>query len=192
MVEIPGSGWVALVSRQERKAPPAEAPGGRREKSCASIRPQLDETQFLLHVEFHFLAMTRKLLIVDDNKSVRDSLRFLLERRGYATVVAAGGPEAIALAGQQVFDGALVDIHMPGMNGMAVCRALQAQAAEAGRKIALWMMTGACTPEITKASIDAGALMLLAKPFDYEDLYRRFEEQFGESPPAPAEPDDPL
>ena len=129
--------------------------------------------------------MTRTLLIVDDNESVRESLRFLFERRGYATAVAANGPEAIALAEQRVFDGAIVDMNMPGMNGIAVCRNLHGRAAETGRKLAVWMMTGARTAELAKSAGEAGALALLAKPFDFEDLFRRFDEQFGPISPAP-------
>jgi CheY-like chemotaxis protein len=128
--------------------------------------------------------MTRTLLIVDDNESVRESLRFLFERHGYATVVAASGPEAIALAGQQAFDGALVDMHMPGMNGIAVCRSLHERAGENGQKVAVWMMTGMRTAELTKAASEAGALALLAKPFDFADLFRRLNEQFGPVPRA--------
>src|SRR5688500_13235799 len=116
----------------------------------------------------------RTLLIIDDNQSVRESLQFLLERRGYAIGVAESGPEGITLAGLQVFDGALVDVSMPGMNGLEVCRALQAQAAEAGRNLPVWMMTGARTLELAKAAVEAGALALLPKPFDLAELILRF------------------
>ena len=129
--------------------------------------------------------MTRTLLIVDDNESVREALRFLFERRGYVTAVAASGPEAIEAASAQVFDGAIIDMNMPGMNGIAVCRSLHARAAESGRKLSIWMMTGARTAELSKAAAEAGALALLAKPFDFQDLFRRFEEQFGPVSPEP-------
>lgn len=132
--------------------------------------------------------MKRSLLIIDDYKPVRDSLRFLFERRGFDAVVAASGAEGIALARQQVFDGAMIDVNMPGMDGISVCRILQADARETGRKFAVWMMTGARTPQLTKAAIEAGALTLLAKPFDFEDLFRQFAVEFGDLPsdaPAP-------
>jgi DNA-binding response OmpR family regulator len=123
--------------------------------------------------------MARTLLLVDDDKSVRESLCFLLERHGYNVVTAENGAKGIALAGQQVFDGALIDVHMPGMNGILVCRALRELSEKAGRPLAIWMMTGARTTEIIKAATEAGALVVLAKPFDYADLFRRFEAQFG-------------
>lgn len=139
--------------------------------------------------------MPRTLLVVDDNQSVRDSLRFLLIRRGYNVLVAGDGPEALQIASEQVIDGAIVDVNMPGMNGIEVCRALRERAAVAGRDTAVWMMTGARSPDLVKLSKEAGALDLLGKPFDLQALYRRFEEEFarrsnealecgGQPPPA--------
>ncbi|MEO5958610.1 MAG: response regulator [Opitutaceae bacterium] len=129
--------------------------------------------------------MTRTLLIIDDNKSVRESLRFLIMRRGYTVFVAENGTEGIALAAKVRVDGALIDVNMPGMNGIEVCRALREQAAESGRQIAIWIMTGARTPQVTRQAADAGALNVFGKPFDFADLFRRFEEQWGKhEPPA--------
>src|SRR5262245_26834569 len=138
------------------------------------------------------LPKPRTILIVDDNPSVRDALRYLIERRGYFAVTAASGAEAVTLAGQQVFDGAMVDVDMPGMNGLTLCRTLIAQAKEAGHALVVWMITGARTAELTKASLEAGALTLLAKPFEHGELYQQFDQQFegkpGEPPAASASP----
>jgi CheY-like chemotaxis protein len=133
--------------------------------------------------------MPRTLLVVDDNRSVRESLKFLLLRRGYSVLIAENGPEAVTAAQQNHVDGALVDVNMPGMNGIEVCRLLREHAVAAGRPIAVWMMTGARTPEVLKLAREAGALDLLGKPFDLHALYRRFEEHFalgtdGTVPPA--------
>jgi CheY-like chemotaxis protein len=133
--------------------------------------------------------MTRTLLIIDDNKSVRDSLRFLLQHRGYDVLVAENGPQGIAIAGQSHVDGALVDVNMPGMNGIEVCRLLLQQARTTGKDIAVWMMTGARTPAVEKLAAEAGALTLMAKPFDFSALYRRFEERWGKPQLRPAAPD---
>lgn len=133
--------------------------------------------------------MTHSLLIVDDNNSVRESLRLLLERRGYTVFVAAGGLEALALAAAHKFDGAVVDVNMPVMNGLAVCRTLRTRAAEAGWDFPVWMMTGARTPELERAAQESGALTVLTKPFDYAALFARFDERLGGAPtPPPAEP----
>lgn len=133
--------------------------------------------------------MTRTLLIIDDNKSVRDALRFLLERRGYQVLTAESGPEGIALAEQHAVDGVMVDVNMPGMNGIMACRALKAQAEAKGRTLPIWMMTGARTPELAKTAAEAGALVLLPKPFDFADLFRRLDEAIGPVEPPKPEPD---
>lgn len=133
--------------------------------------------------------MTRTLLVIDDNKSVRDSLRFLFERRGFQVLAAEGGAEGIALAKEHLVDGAMLDVNMPGINGIAVCRALKTHAAETGRQIYVWMMTGARTPALAKAAVEAGAEVLLAKPFDFADLFRRFDEAFGPVQPPQPKPD---
>jgi CheY-like chemotaxis protein len=129
--------------------------------------------------------MTRTLLVIDDNKSVRDSLRFLLLRRGYAVLTAESGPEGLALAAQTPVQGALIDVNMPGMNGVDVCRALKEQSTAQQRSVAVWMMTGARTPELQKLVTDAGALALLGKPFDFPDLFQRFDEVLGPQEPPP-------
>lgn len=128
--------------------------------------------------------MTPTLLVIDDNLSVRESLRFLLLRRGYNVHVADGGPAALALAREHPIDGAMIDVQMPGMNGFEVCEALREHAETSGRRLAVWMMTGGRSPELMKRTIEVGALTLLGKPFDFSDLYRRFDEQFGPVEPV--------
>jgi DNA-binding response OmpR family regulator len=122
--------------------------------------------------------MKRTLLVIDDNSAVRESLRFMLLRRGYAVFVAENGMEGLAVAEQHTIDGAMVDVNMPGMNGIEVCRGLHEQAAARGHEISVWVMTGARTPEITKLALEAGAIEVLSKPFELAALFRRFEERF--------------
>lgn len=128
----------------------------------------------------------RTLLIIDDNRSVRESLRFLLMRKGYTVFVAESGPQGIALAADTPVDGALVDVNMPGMNGVEACRLLREQAQARGRKLAVWMMTGARTTDLARQAAAVGALCVFSKPFDFGDLFRRFDEELGPvQAPAP-------
>ena len=128
--------------------------------------------------------MLRTLLVVDDNQSVRESLRFLLSRRGFHVLVAQDGPEAVRLAGEHQIDGAMVDVNMPGMNGIAVCRSLRDSASATGRSIAVWLMSGTRTPDILHQGREAGALDLLCKPFDLALLYRHFDQAFAGAAPG--------
>lgn len=69
-------------------------------------------------------------------------------------LTAEGGPEGIAMAKGEQVDGALIDVNMPGMNGITVCRELRAQAVLTGRPLPIWMMTGARTPEVAKSAVE--------------------------------------
>lgn len=131
----------------------------------------------------------RTVLVIDDNKSVRESLRFLFERRGYTVLLAEGGAQGLAIAAETPFDCAMVDVNMPGMNGVDVCRLLCERARASGRRLSVWMMTGARTPELTKRALEAGAVSLLGKPFDFPELYRLFDDYFATiTPPPPVPP----
>ena len=138
--------------------------------------------------------MSPALLIIDDNPSVRESLVFLFEHRGYRVSAADGGVAGIALAKEQAFDGAIVDVNMPGMDGVQTCRALKAQAEKLGRPLPVWMMTGVSTSEVIRAAKEAGAITVFSKPFDFPELFRHFDAVMGpvEPPKAPADPLDDL
>lgn len=123
--------------------------------------------------------MAQTILVIDDDPSVREVMRLLLEHRGYEVLVAESGPAGLALAEERNVDGALIDVHMAGMNGIEVCRALREKAAMAGRRLPVWIMTGARTAQIVKAAAEAGALVVLSKPFSHAELYQRIEAELG-------------
>lgn len=125
------------------------------------------------------------LLIVDDERSVRETLRLLLERRGYRVLVAESGPSGIALAASERVDGAMVDVHMLGMDGVVVCRELRAQAAAAGRDLPVWLMSGARSSDVIKAGTEAGAAAVLGKPFNLAQLFAMLGERFQPAASAP-------
>ncbi len=133
--------------------------------------------------------MPRTLLIVDDNDLFRGMLKSLLEMRGYAVVVARNGPEGLALAASQAFDGALTDIEMPEMDGYEFCRQLRAQQQAQGIDIPVWIMSGVFRPALAKKAAAAGALLVLRKPFPIEEVCATLEQEFSkrssEPPPLP-------
>lgn len=129
--------------------------------------------------------MPRTLLVIDDDAPVRESLALLLSRRGYDVLTADHGDAGIRVVRERSVDGVLLDYNMPGMNGVTVCRILTAFAAERGQPLPIWMMTGVRTSELAATAMGAGALMLLAKPFDFSRLYALLEAKLG--PVAPPE-----
>ena len=72
------------------------------------------------------MAARSRILVIDDEVGIRDSLRMTLEYHGYEFVGAATGQEGLALAEREVPDVVLLDIKMPGMDGMDVLTRLRA------------------------------------------------------------------
>jgi CheY-like chemotaxis protein len=123
--------------------------------------------------------MPHLLLVIDDDNMVRESLRFILRRRGYQVIVAENGPAGLMAARDNPVDGVLLDYHMPVMNGAVVCRSLMAYGVERGRPLPVWMMTGARTHALAKAAAEAGAIVLFSKPFDIPELHRHLEARLS-------------
>lgn len=131
----------------------------------------------------------KTLLVVDDERSVRETLRLLLDRRGYRVLVADNGVDALALAATHRVDGAMVDVHMLGVDGVTVCRTLRAQAAAAGHEFPVWLMSGARSTDVIKAGLAAGAVEVIGKPFNLAQLFAMLGAHFNPTPvgPGPAE-----
>ena len=125
------------------------------------------------------------MLIIDDQQSVRVSLSFSLECAGYRVLTADSGRAAIAIAESEYFDGALVDVHMPGMNGFDTCIALQSKTSAEGRSPRLWLMTGVCTSDVERRGKELGALGVFRKPFEFPHFLQTLESGFAIQPPCP-------
>src|SRR5213595_2349757 len=69
--------------------------------------------------------MKQKILIADDEPYARDVLQVILEEEGYEVVLAESGKQALAIAETLPIDGFILDIEMPGMTGIDVCRAVR-------------------------------------------------------------------
>jgi two-component system response regulator MprA len=106
------------------------------------------------------------LLIADDHASVLAALEYVLAGEDLRVVLANGGSEALARLGSQPVDAALIDLHMPAMDGLTLTRAIKAEAAKVGRTLPVWVMTAAHTAAAAEQARLAGAEELLKKPFD--------------------------
>lgn len=120
------------------------------------------------------------LLIIDDNESVRESLKHVFMRHGYTVVTAEGGDAGLALHAKGGIDAALVDINMPGLNGIDVCRLLLQRHTEVNSpKIPVWLMTGAIGANAEERGRAAGAVAVLHKPFDILAFTRDLDGQLA-------------
>jgi two-component system response regulator MprA len=110
-----------------------------------------------------------RVLIVDDDRAVREALRRALMLSGYDIALAVDGEEAMAQVSETVPDAVLLDVGLPGMSGLEVCRALR----RAGNRVPVLMLTARETVADRIAGLDAGADDYLPKPFDLGELEAR-------------------
>ena len=106
------------------------------------------------------------ILIVDDEMVVRDSLSKWFTSEGYFAHSAGGGREALGCIQRHEFDIALLDIKMPGMDGME----LQARLKEADPELTVIMMTGYASVETAVQALKRGAYDYITKPVDPDEL----------------------
>ncbi len=111
------------------------------------------------------------ILIVDDEPAGRETLQALLTGQGYALAFAADGPETLAKAAELTPDLILLDVMMPGMDGLEVCRYLRADPRLA--HVPVILVTALNDPDSRVQGIDAGADDFVSKPFDRAELRAR-------------------
>lgn len=115
----------------------------------------------------------RKLLIADDERSLRLLVAATLASEDYEIVEASDGLQALALARQEHPQAVLLDVDMPGMDGIEVCRQIKEDPSLATTIVV--MLTSAAHPAQREAGLAAGATEYLTKPFSPLELLRIVE-----------------
>src|SRR5688500_1954673 len=110
-----------------------------------------------------------KVLVVDDDRSLRDALRRALSLAGYEVDVAEGGQHGLTRVAAGSPDAVVLDVGMPDIDGLDVCRRLR----EAGNRVPVLMLTARDAIEDRIDGLDAGADDYLVKPFDLGELKAR-------------------
>jgi two-component system, response regulator PdtaR len=113
----------------------------------------------------------RTVVIAEDEAIVRLDLREILEENGFEVVGETGrGDEAVALARQHRPDLVILDIKMPGLDGLSAAKDINAD-----RKSAVLILTAFSQRNLIEEARDAGALAYLVKPFQQEELLPAIE-----------------
>lgn len=110
--------------------------------------------------------MTRRVLIIDDDEDHAESIADILELRGYEVEVAYSGEEGADTFRQSDFDMILLDVKLPGMNGLETL--FEFKKIRPGARII--MMTGYSVEQLLAQAVENGALGVLRKPFQVEEL----------------------
>lgn len=114
-----------------------------------------------------------RILLVDDEESIRDVVKMNLELEGFEVVEAADGKTAIGLFREQHFDLIILDIMMPQMNGIEVCEQIRLNNTE----VPVIFLTAKDAPEDRVAGLRKGADDYLTKPFNLDELLLRIQIQ---------------
>jgi two-component system response regulator MprA len=120
-----------------------------------------------------------RILVVDDDRAVREALERALALEGYDVELASGGIEALAAVDRHVPDAVVLDILMPGVDGLEVCRLLR----KGKSRVPILMLTVRDELGDRVEGLDAGADDYLGKPFELEELLARLRALLRRSAP---------
>lgn len=129
-----------------------------------------------------------KVLIVDDDGSIRRALSGTLQGMGFAVDAASTGEAALQLVGQTAFDVVLLDINMPGMGGIRTCREIR----KSQPRLGILMLTVRDSEEDKVAALDAGADDYVTKPFKVRELAARVRAAVRRSAAFRTDPEAPI
>jgi len=107
-----------------------------------------------------------KILVIDDERELLVMMKAILEEKGYRVFCAADGPEGIRLNELEDPDLIILDLRMPGMNGIETLRGIRAADAE----VRVIILTGFGSPDSIRDAADLNVNEYLSKPFENEAL----------------------
>lgn len=121
------------------------------------------------------------MLLAEDDRAIRHALERALTLEGYHVTAVADGVEALAQAHRNPPDVLVLDVMMPGIDGLQVCRVLRAE----GNRTPILMLTALVETADRIAGLDAGADDYVVKPFDVEEVFARLRALLRRTSPVP-------
>jgi two-component system alkaline phosphatase synthesis response regulator PhoP len=132
--------------------------------------------------------MAEKIMIVDDEANIRELVKFNLERAGYAVVEAEDGAACLAMVAREKPALIILDIMLPGKDGLEVCRTLKSRPETAG--VAVIMLTAKAEEIDTVLGLEMGADDYVTKPFSPRELTARVKAVLRRSRKEPLQSDE--
>ncbi|MFF9088987.1 response regulator transcription factor [Streptomyces sp. NPDC014991] len=126
--------------------------------------------------------MPPTVLLAEDDRAIRHALERALTLEGYEVTAVADGVEALAQAHRNPPDVLVLDVMMPGIDGLQVCRVLRTE----GNRTPILMLTALVETADRIAGLDAGADDYVVKPFDVEEVFARLRALLRRTGPVPA------
>jgi len=112
----------------------------------------------------------KKILVVDDEKSIHSYLQRKLRKLGYSVYIAEDGEEALSKAFSLLPDIVLLDIKIPKLNGIEVCKRLKSD--DGTKNIPILMLSAKAQSEEIEEGLKAGADKYLCKPISFPDILK--------------------
>ncbi|MEU3858916.1 response regulator transcription factor [Streptomyces sp. NPDC028722] len=125
--------------------------------------------------------MPPTVLLAEDDRAIRHALERALTLEGYEVTAVADGVEALAQAHRNPPDVLVLDVMMPGIDGLQVCRVLRTE----GNRTPILMLTALVETADRIAGLDAGADDYVVKPFDVEEVFARLRALLRRTSPVP-------
>ena len=116
-----------------------------------------------------------KILVADDDLSIREILSIQLARMGYAVALAGDGVEAVAVYAEERPDLVLLDVMMPRLNGLDACQQIRALEKKSGRRVPVLFLTARDTTHDKTSAALSGGDEFIAKPVSMQELRERVE-----------------
>jgi two-component system response regulator MtrA len=126
--------------------------------------------------------MSSRILVVDDDASLAEMLTIVLEGEGFETTVVGDGTSALPALRESSPDLVLLDLMLPGMNGIDVCRAIRAESG-----VPVVMLTAKTDTVDVVLGLESGADDYVVKPFKPKELVARIRARLRQFPAEPAE-----
>ena len=111
--------------------------------------------------------MMARILVVDDEKNMRTTLSDILEEEGFEVGTAESGEKAVKMCGKDDYDVILMDVRMPGIDGVEALRRIR----QKNRNVRVIMMSGYSLGQVEETAVRKGAIAFIRKPlYAYEIL----------------------
>src|SRR5262245_39713881 len=117
--------------------------------------------------------MPQRILIIEDDPPLAAMLSEYLTAAGFRTQVASNGEEGLALLAREPFDALVLDLMLPGIDGLEVCRRLRAVAGAGTATLPMLMLTARGDATDRVVGLELGADDYLPKPFEPRELLAR-------------------
>lgn len=129
------------------------------------------------------MATRRKILVADDDPSIREILAIQLTRLGYEVHVAADGRETLEAYAAEKPDLVILDVLMPLLDGLRVCRKIRALEKKSGGRVPVLFLTARDTRHDKTSAALSGGDDFVAKPVSLQELRERVELALGKARP---------